>query len=46
MRHPALQEYRDTSDVYYTHIHHDIRESLDHIFLSQESYDCHRLSAE
>lgn len=39
MRHPALQEYRDTRDVYYTHIHKDIRESLDHILLSQEFYN-------
>ncbi len=35
----TLQEYRDTRDVYYTHIHQDIRESLDHILVSQEFYD-------
>jgi endonuclease/exonuclease/phosphatase family metal-dependent hydrolase len=35
----TLQEYRDTRDVYYTHIHQDIRESLDHIMVSQELYD-------
>lgn len=35
----TLQEYRDTRDVYYTHIHQDMRESLDHILVSQEFYD-------
>lgn len=35
----TLQEYRDTRDVYYTHIFQDIRESLDHILVSQELYD-------
>jgi len=35
----TLQEYRDTRDVYYTHIHQDIRESLDHILVSQEFYE-------
>jgi endonuclease/exonuclease/phosphatase family metal-dependent hydrolase len=35
----TLQEYRDTRDVYYTHVHQDIRESLDHILVSQEFYD-------
>ena len=35
----TLQEYRDTRDVYYTHIHQDIRESLDHVLVSQEFYD-------
>lgn len=35
----TLQEYRDTRDVYYTHIHQDFRESLDHILVSQEFYD-------
>ena len=35
----TLQEYRDTRDVYYTHIHQDLRESLDHILVSQEFYD-------
>ena len=35
----TLQEYRDTRDVYYTHVHKDIRESLDQIFVSQEFYD-------
>ena len=35
----TLQEYRDTRDVYYTHVHQDIRESLDHILVSEEFYD-------
>ncbi|HKY02301.1 MAG TPA: endonuclease/exonuclease/phosphatase family protein [Burkholderiales bacterium] len=35
----TLQEYRDTRDVYYTHVHQDMRESLDHILVSQEFYD-------
>lgn len=35
----TLQEYRDTRDVYYTHVHQDMRESLDHILVSQELYD-------
>jgi endonuclease/exonuclease/phosphatase family metal-dependent hydrolase len=35
----TLQEYRSERDVYYTHIHQNIRESLDHILVSQEFYD-------
>lgn len=35
----TLQEYRSLRDVYYTHIHQNIRESLDHILVSQEFYD-------
>jgi hypothetical protein len=35
----TLQEYRNTRDVYYTHIHNDIMESLDHIMVSEEFYD-------
>ncbi len=35
----VLQEYRSRRDVYYTHIHQDYRESLDHILVSQEFYD-------
>lgn len=35
----TLQEYRDTRDVYYTHVHQDIRESLDHILVSEAFYD-------
>ena len=35
----TLQEYRDTRDVYYTHVHQGLRESLDHILLSEQFYD-------
>jgi len=35
----TLQEYRDTRDVYYTHVHQDLRESLDHILVSEQLYD-------
>jgi predicted extracellular nuclease len=35
----TLQEYRDTRDVFYTHIYNDMKESLDQIFVSQELYD-------
>jgi endonuclease/exonuclease/phosphatase family metal-dependent hydrolase len=35
----TLQEYRSTRDVYYTHIHQDMMESLDHILVSEEFYD-------
>jgi predicted extracellular nuclease len=35
----TLQEYRNTRDVYYTHIHQDVMESLDHILVSEEFYD-------
>jgi hypothetical protein len=35
----TLQEYRDTRDVYYTHIHQDLRESLDHVMVSEQFYD-------
>ncbi len=35
----TLQEYRSLRDVYYTHIHKNIKESLDHILVSQEFYD-------
>lgn len=35
----TLQEYRSLRDVYYTHIYKNIRESLDHILVSQEFYD-------
>jgi predicted extracellular nuclease len=35
----TLQEYRDTRDVYYTYVHQGLRESLDHIFVTQEFYD-------
>ncbi len=35
----TLQKYRSESDVYYTHVYQDRRESLDHILVSQEFYD-------
>lgn len=35
----TLQEYRDTRDVYYTHVHQDLRESLDHVLMSEQFYD-------
>lgn len=35
----TLQEYRDTRDVYYTHVHADLRESLDHVLVSEQFYD-------
>lgn len=35
----TLQQLRDTRDVYYTHVHENIRESLDHILVSEQFYD-------
>jgi predicted extracellular nuclease len=35
----TLQEYRDTRDVYYTHVHEELRESLDHVLVSEQFYD-------
>ncbi len=35
----TLQEHRSLRDVYYTHVHQNIKESLDHILVSQEFYD-------
>lgn len=35
----TLQQYRSQTDVYYTHVFNDTRESLDHILVSQEFYD-------
>jgi len=35
----TLQQYRSDRDVYYTHIYQNLRESLDHILVSQEFYD-------
>ena len=35
----TLQEYRDSRDVYYTHVHQDLRESLDHVLVSEQFYD-------
>ncbi len=34
-----MQEYRSLRDVYYTHIHEGVRESLDHVLVSQHFYD-------
>lgn len=35
----TLQEYRDSRDVYYTHVYEDLRESLDHVLVSEQFYD-------
>jgi len=35
----TLQEYRSLRDVYYSHVHQNVKESLDHILVSQEFYD-------
>ena len=35
----TLQEYRDTRDVYYTHVHEGLRESLDQVLVSEQFYD-------
>lgn len=35
----TLQEYRSLRNVYYTNIYQNIRQSLDHIMVSQEFYD-------
>lgn len=35
----TLQELRSLRDVYYTHIHKGLRESLDHILVSEQFYD-------
>lgn len=35
----TLQEFRDTRDVYYTYVHQGLRESLDHILVSEQFYD-------
>ena len=35
----TLQEYRSTRDVYYTHVYQDLRESLDHVLVSEQFYD-------
>lgn len=38
----TLQEFRALRDVYYTHIHQGIRETLDHILVSEQFYDFSR----
>lgn len=35
----TMQQYRSERDVYYTHVHQNARESLDHVLVSQEFYD-------
>ena len=35
----TLQEYRDSRDVYYTHVFQEQRESLDHVLVSEQFYD-------
>lgn len=35
----TLQEFRDTRDVYYTHVHEGLRESLDQVLVSEQFYD-------
>lgn len=35
----TLQEYRASRDVYFTYIHQDMHQSLDHILVSRELYD-------
>ena len=35
----TLQELKSLRDVYYTHVHQNIKETLDHILVSQEFYD-------
>jgi hypothetical protein len=35
----TLQQYRSQTDVYYTHVFQDMRESLDHILFSEQFYD-------
>ncbi len=35
----TLQQYRSLRNVYYTHIHQGIKESLDHVLVSQHFYD-------
>jgi len=35
----TMQEFRSLRDVYYTHVYQGIRESLDHVLVSQHFYD-------
>ena len=35
----SLQAFRSERNVYYTHIHQSVQETLDHILVSQEFYD-------
>lgn len=38
----TLQQLRSSADVYYTYVYEDMRQSLDHILVSQEFYDMSR----
>ena len=38
----TLQELRSLRDVYYTHIHEGVRETLDHVLVSEQFYDFSR----
>ena len=35
----SLQQYRSLTNVYYTHVYQNVKESLDHVLVSQEFYD-------
>jgi len=35
----TMQQYRSERDVYYTHVYQGMRDSLDHVLVSQELYD-------
>jgi hypothetical protein len=35
----ALQQLQSLTDVYYTHVHQQARESLDHVLVSEQFYD-------
>lgn len=35
----ALQEFRSTRDVYFTHVFQGVRDSLDHVLVSEQFYD-------
>ena len=35
----ALQQLRSLNDVYYTHVYQDVRESLDHVLMSEQFYE-------
>lgn len=35
----ALQQLQSLTDVYYTHVHQQARESLDHVLVTEEFYD-------
>ena len=37
--HRRCRSTANTRDVYYTHVHQDLRESLDHVLVSEQFYD-------